>query len=136
MLLLLLLPGRLVVVLTSDPALLRLPDTTVLPLLLLRLLLSSITILSQLLLLSSTTNLSLLLRLLSRTTKLSLLLRLLLSGTTKSLPPAIGLKTTANGESVRVHRRRCCRHDRLQLPLLQHLGLAVSVGGTDNFLHL
>ena len=111
---------------------------------------TSTTILSLLLLLSSTTKLKLsMLLLLSSTTKLSLLLRLLLlsstiilsllllSSTTESPPPAIALKSTANAESMRVHRRRCCcRHDRRQLPLLQRLGLAVSAGSTDDFLHL
>ena len=105
--------------------LLLLPGTTILSLLLLRMLLSSTTKLSLMLLL-----------LLSSTTKLSLSLGLLMSGTTKSPPLVIGLKTTANGEGVRVHRRRCCRQDRRQLPLLQRLGLAVSVGRTDDFLHL
>ena len=66
------------------------------------------------------------------------MLRLLLSVTTKSPPPpAIARNTTANVESVRIHRRHCySRHNRLELPLLQILGLAVSAGGTDDFIHL
>ena len=108
---LLLLSGRLLVVPTSTPALL---------------LLSHAFVLLPLVLLSGTNNLSL------------LLLRLLLSSTTKSPPPrAIALTITANGENVRIHRWLCCcRLDRRQLPLLQRLGVAVCVGGTEDFLHL
>ena len=131
---LLLLSGTLLVVLTSTPALpllsnasvllsLLLPGTTILPLPLLRLLLPGTTILPLLLLRL----------LLVGTTKLPLLLlRLLLSGPAKSLPPpAVALKPTASGESVRIHRWCCCcccRHNRL--------ALAVSVGGTEDFLSL